>query len=159
MNILTFDIEEWFLEKHNHGNRPERIKLFDQFLNQILDLLDERQLKATFFCVGGMGIEFPHVIKLIESRGHEMGCHSYRHTWLNKMSRAEVLQDTREAVDALEQCIGKKILSYRAPAFSIGERTHGRLTYWPNVVLSVTLQSFQLPVILVDFLILDTNLL
>ena len=121
MNILTFDIEEWFLEKNNHGNRPERIKLFDQFLNQILDLLDEHQLKATFFCVGGMGIEFPHVIKLIESRGHEVGCHSYRHTWLNKMTRAEVLKDTKDAVDALEQCIGKKILSYRAPAFSIGQ--------------------------------------
>ncbi len=121
MIVLTFDIEEWFLEKHNHGNRPEKIKFFDQFLNQILDLLDERQLKATFFCVGGMGIEFPHVIKLIESRGHEIGCHSYRHTWLNKMSKAEVLKDTQDAVDALEQCIGKKILSYRAPAFSIGK--------------------------------------
>lgn len=121
MNILTFDIEEWFLEKHNHGNRSEKIKLYDQFLDQILDLLDERQLKATFFCVGGMGIEFPQVIKLIESRGHEIGCHSYRHTWLNKMTRDEVLKDTREAVDALEQSIGKKVLSYRAPAFSIGK--------------------------------------
>lgn len=120
MNILTFDIEEWFLEKHNHGGRSERIKLYDQFLNRILELLDERQFKATFFCVGGMGIEFPQVIKLIESRGHEIGCHSYRHTWLNKMTKDEVLKDTQEAVDALEQCIGKKILSYRAPAFSIG---------------------------------------
>ena len=121
MNILTFDIEEWYIEKHNHGNRQEKLKLFDQYLDQILELLDRRQLKATFFCVGGMATEFPQVIKLIESRGHEIGCHSYRHTWLNKMSQEEVLQDTRQAVDALEQCIGKKILSYRAPAFSIGQ--------------------------------------
>lgn len=121
MNILTFDIEEWFIEKQNHGNRPEKIKLFDQFLNDILNLLDELQLKATFFCLGGMATDFPRVLSLIDSRGHEIGCHSNLHTWLNKMSRAEVEQDTREAVDRLEQCIGKKVLSYRAPAFSIGQ--------------------------------------
>jgi len=121
MNILTFDIEEWYLEKRDCGNRPDRIALFDRYLNQILDLLDEQRLKATFFCVGGMASDFPHVLKLIDGRGHEIGCHSYRHTWLNKMPHGEVLQDTREAVDGLEQCIGKKILSYRAPAFSIGK--------------------------------------
>ncbi len=120
MNILTFDIEEWFIEKQNHGNRPNRIKLYDEFLKDILDLLDELQLQATFFCVGGLAAEFPRVPKLIDSRGHEIGCHSNRHTWLNKMSKTEALQDTREAVDSIEQCIGKKVLSYRAPAFSIG---------------------------------------
>ena len=78
-------------------------------------------LKATFFCVGGMVDGFSHVVKLIDQRGHEIGCHSYCHTWLNKMSHDEVLQDTKDAVYSLEQCIGKKVLSYRAPAFSIGE--------------------------------------
>ena len=121
MKVLTFDIEEWFLEKRDHGNRPEKIELFDRYLNQILDLLDARKLKATFFCVGEMASEFPQVVKLIDDSGHEIGCHSNTHTWLNKMSYDEVMQDTKEAVGKLEQCIGKKILSYRAPAFSIGK--------------------------------------
>ena len=121
MNILTFDIEEWYLEKKYHGDHPERFKIFDGYLERILNLLDDRNLKGTFFCVGGMGKEFPEVIRKIESHGHEIGCHSYRHTWLNKMSREEVMEDTRIAVDALEQCIGKKVKSYRAPAFTIGE--------------------------------------
>ena len=121
MNILTFDIEEWFLEKNNHGNRPERLAEYDRYLDEILDLLDERNIQATFFCVGGMATDFPQVVRRIDARGHEIGCHSMRHTWLNKMQPDEVLDDTRRAVDALEQCIGKKILSYRAPAFSIGE--------------------------------------
>ena len=121
MNILTFDIEEWFLEKKNHGNREERMAMFDRYLGEILDLLDECNVQATFFCVGGMATDFPQVVRLIDTRGHEIGCHSFRHTWLNKMLPDEVLEDTHRAVDALEQCIGKKILSYRAPAFSIGE--------------------------------------
>lgn len=120
MNILTFDIEEWYLEKTYFGNRPERFKAFDSVLDNLLGQLDERGVKATFFCVGGMAREFQEVVRKIYDRGHEIGCHSDKHVWLNKMMREEVLEDTRCAVDSLEQCIGSKVLSYRAPAFSIG---------------------------------------
>lgn len=120
MNILTFDIEEWYLEKILHGGRDSLYKEYDRYLDRILDTLDSRRFKATFFCVGGMATDFPRVVKRIEDRGHEIGCHSFKHTWLNKMTEKEAQEDTRTAVDALEQCIGKKILSYRAPAFSIG---------------------------------------
>ena len=68
-----------------------------------------------------MATLFPEVVKRINDKGHEIGCHSNVHTWLNKMTEKEALEDTRIAVDSLEQLIGKKILSYRAPAFSIGE--------------------------------------
>lgn len=122
MNILTFDIEEWYLQKKNLGDHAEKYVEYDYYLNQILDKLDERGFKATFFCVGGMAVDFPDVIKRIESRGHEIGCHSNRHVWLNKMTQQEVLEDTRVALDSLEQCIGKKVRSYRAPAFSIGNK-------------------------------------
>lgn len=121
MNILTFDIEEWYLEKNYFGNHKEKYAEFDQYLERILDTLDQRGFKGTFFCVGGMAEEFPEVVRRIDARGHEVGCHSYRHVWLNKMPREEVLEDTHRAVDALEQCIGRKIRSYRAPAFSVGD--------------------------------------
>ena len=120
MNILSFDIEEWYLEKILHGGRSELYSEYDRYLERILDALDQHGFKATFFCLGGMATEFPQVVKRIEERGHEIGCHSFKHTWLNKMTEKEALEDTRTAVDALEQCIGKKVLSYRAPAFSIG---------------------------------------
>ncbi len=121
MNILTFDIEEWYIEKKHHGGRKEKYAEFDAILGQILDLLDEVKVKATFFCVGEMARDFPHVIKRIANRGHEIGCHSDKHLWLNKISKSEVLIDTRNAIESIEQCIGKKVLSYRAPAFSVGE--------------------------------------
>ena len=120
MNILTFDIEEWYLEKMYFGNHAEKYKEFDRYLGEILDTLDERNLKGTFFCVGGMGREFADVVKRIAERGHEVGCHSDVHSWLNKMTPEECLADTHKAIDSLEQVIGKKVKSYRAPAFSIG---------------------------------------
>lgn len=122
MNILTFDIEEWYIEKVYHGGRAEQYRTYDEYLDRILDLLERQGITATFFCVGGMATDFPLVVKKIAEKGYEIGCHSNTHRWLNKMTQQEALQDTRTAVDALEQCVGQKIISYRAPAFSIGEK-------------------------------------
>lgn len=121
MNIISFDIEEWALAKAGGRGSAEKYAELYGYLDRILDTLDERSIKGTFFCTGQMAEWFQQVVRLIESRGHEIGCHSYLHTWLNKMTEAECREDTHKSVDLLEQCIGKKVLSYRAPAFSIGE--------------------------------------
>lgn len=121
MNILTFDIEEWALDKAKGDGSLEKYAEYDAFLNRILDVLDESSIKATFFCTGLMAADFPQVVKLIHGHGHDIGCHSHRHTWMNKMTEFKAREDTHVAVDAIEQCIGHKVLSYRAPAFSIGE--------------------------------------
>ncbi len=121
MNLLTFDIEEWYLN-HQKSGPIEKYAEYDRYLDAILNKLDERGFKATFFCVGEMGRLFPEVIRKIQQRGHEIGCHSNIHTWLNKMTEVECREDTHQAVDSLEQCIGEKVKSYRAPAFSIGEK-------------------------------------
>lgn len=128
MNILTFDIEEWALETARIGGpRPNRLQEYDTLLSWILDLIEEKrtinkELSATFFCTGKMALEFPAVIKKIAERKHEIACHSHQHTWCNKMSRQQMEEDTYTAIDALEQCVGKKIKGYRAPAFSITEQ-------------------------------------
>lgn len=121
MNIISFDIEEWYIQKAYLGDKVVEYKRYDGYLNQILDKLDECNIKATFFCVGGLAREFPGVVRLIDQRGHEVGCHSDKHTWLNKMTRAELLEDTYMAVCSLEDVLGKKITTYRAPAFTIGD--------------------------------------
>lgn len=128
MNILTFDIEEWALETVRIGGpRPGRIEEYNALLSWILDLIEDvkttnKELCATFFCTGKMALEFPSVIKKIAERNHEIACHSHQHTWCNKMSRQQMDEDTHIAIDSLEQCIGKKIKGYRAPAFSITEQ-------------------------------------
>lgn len=119
MNILTFDIEEWALAKAGGYGTPERYAEYEALLSKILDLLEDRHISATFFCTGLMASSFPDVVKKIHIRGHEIGCHSYHHTRMDKLQYSEAKEDTRIAVDELEQCIGEKILCYRAPAFSI----------------------------------------
>ena len=76
MKILSFDIEEWYIEKKFRGDRKEQYQKLDYYLKEILDLLDEQQIKATFMCVGELAHSFPYVIKNIIAHGHEIGCHS-----------------------------------------------------------------------------------
>lgn len=121
MNILTFDIEEWVIEKEFGGGHKENYAKFDRLLNHILEQLSGQNIKATFFCLGKIATDFPHVIKRIEERGHEIGSHSHAHKWVNKMTPEGFREDTKQAIGSLEDLIGKKIKSFRAPAFSIGE--------------------------------------
>lgn len=122
MNILSFDIEEWYTRREKYGSDKDRYAKLDMYLSDILDALDDRKTKGTFFCLGGVAKDFSSVVKKIDERGHEVGCHSNSHQWLNKMSENEIREDTRIGIDRLQQCIGKKIKSYRAPAFSVGDR-------------------------------------
>lgn len=122
MNILTFDIEEWYIEKAFHGGRAFRYREFDDTLAKVLDVLDRLGIKATFFCVGKMALDFPDVVRRIASKGHEIGCHSFIHVWVNKMTEEILREDTTDALKALEDIVGHKVTIYRAPAFSITEK-------------------------------------
>ena len=113
MNILTFDVEEWYMEKILRGGREFKYRQFDETFAELMDTLDSLNLKATFFCVGQLAKEFPEVVKSIANRGHEIGCHSNIHSFLNKMDEQTLRQDTTDAIKALEDLTGRKVTSYR----------------------------------------------
>ena len=124
MNILTFDIEEWFhiqMDPHfntevNWQNYEGRI---EKNMETIFNLLEENNQKATFFCLGWVARKYPHILKKIDAYGHEIGSHSDMHLIAYQQNRQEYRSDFETALKAIEDTIGKKVISYRAPAFSI----------------------------------------
>lgn len=122
MNVLTFDIEEWFVYKqYPKGGEDYYLPIIDDYLNKLLSILKEKDLKAMFFCLGKVAEEYPYVIEKIVEHGHEIGCHSYEHRIVTEMTREEFYEDTRKAKEILEKVSGQKIVAYRAPAFSFTE--------------------------------------
>lgn len=127
--ILTFDLEDWF---HILDNRPTNsLSEWQKFPSRIhrntervLTLLEQQDQKATFFCLGWIAQKYPEVIKSIDSAGHEIGCHSNHHQLVYKQTPDEFRQDTDIAIKCLENITGKKIVSYRAPGFSITKKTN-----------------------------------
>lgn len=125
MNILTFDIEEWFHFDVYSGEQKwmdyePRINLF---LPQILDLLDQKQIKATFFCLGWIARTYPSILKTISDRGHEIACHTDKHLFVKDMTSEEFDNDLTLALKSIEDVVSTKVESFRAPSFTITEDT------------------------------------
>lgn len=122
MNILTFDLEEWYVyTQYDKGPKEYYLPIIEKYLNDLLQYLSDRSINATFFCLGKVAETFPNIIRLIDREGHEIGCHSHLHRFITKLNPQDFYEDTKQAIESLENVTGKKILSYRAPAFSITE--------------------------------------
>jgi hypothetical protein len=91
---------------------------------KMLHWLENKGIKATFFVVGSLARENTNLIKTIASKAHNIGLHSYTHQPLNKVSKKEFLDGTKESKAFLEDLIGKEILGYRAPYFSLTKETY-----------------------------------
>jgi peptidoglycan-N-acetylglucosamine deacetylase len=63
----------------------------------ILDLLKEKNIQATFFCVGANAEKHPELVERILSEGHSMGNHSMRHEKGVKTANNTFLESVREA--------------------------------------------------------------
>jgi polysaccharide deacetylase family protein (PEP-CTERM system associated) len=123
MNILTFDIEDWWIYEHYMiGNKIDYLPRLSGYLELILELLDEKGIRATFFCLGEVADKNPDIIRKIVNHQHHIGCHSFSHQFLGDATPNEVREDTRKAVDIIENLTGEKVTAYRAPAFSIMDR-------------------------------------
>ena len=121
MNILTFDIEDWYCHDNYSQNfdwESHPVRIYES-IYKMLDVLDENEVKGTFFCLGWLADHHPDVITEIAKRGHEIGCHSYQHQLAYRFDREGFKQDTLKAKSLIEDLTGQEVLSYRAPSYSI----------------------------------------
>lgn len=121
MNILTFDIEDWYCHDNYSQNfnwDVHEVRIYEP-LERILSFLDSIQVKGTFFCLGWLAKKHPKVIQSIADRGHHIGCHSYQHQLAYRLNRKEFYEDTYKAKSLIEDLIGVSVDAFRAPSYSI----------------------------------------
>lgn len=63
----------------------------------ILDILKERNIKATFFCVGDNIVKHPEIFCQILQQGHAVGNHTYNHLHGLKTSNTEYISNIQKA--------------------------------------------------------------
>lgn len=124
IKVLTFDIEDWFhlLGVESTQSPKEWYKFeyrIEKNMDYIFNILERKNLKASFFCLGWVAREFPNLVKKIDSLGHEIGTHSDLHQLVHQQSRDAFTEDLKKSIESLEDLIGKKIRMYRSPGFSI----------------------------------------
>jgi polysaccharide deacetylase family protein (PEP-CTERM system associated) len=123
-NGLSVDVEDYFhaeaiaahFERSDWETMESRVV---ENTHRVLDLLGEHNARATFFILGWVAERFPELVREIHTRGHEIGCHSYWHRLIYRLTPDEFREDTHRAKDAIESSIGVKVIGYRAPSFSV----------------------------------------
>lgn len=126
--ILTFDVEDWFHILDNAStkgqeewkNYPSRIH---QNMDKIFDILSKSDMKASFFVLGWIAEKHPDVVKEIAARGYEIGSHSTFHQLVYDQKPMDFREDLKRSINSIEDLTGKKVTMYRAPGFSITEKT------------------------------------
>ncbi len=125
MNILTFDIEEWFHILDNDATKTEaEWEVFEYRIDRNMDKIHGAlgDQKATFFCLGWVARKHPQVLKEISARGHEIATHSDLHQLAYEQNRDTFGQDLERSIKSIEDVTGKKVRAYRAPGFSLMEQ-------------------------------------
>lgn len=122
--ILTVDLEEWFhlLDCKEVGEADQWLGLESRVVentHRLLDLFDQHSVKASFFVLGWVAEHYPALIRQIQTRGHEIGCHSHWHTLVWTQTPEAFRQETLRALNTLADTTGQPIQMYRAPGFSI----------------------------------------
>lgn len=82
---------------------------------QLIDILEQYQVKATFFVVGEWVDKYPESVKALSDAGHEVMNHSNTHPHMNQMSREEVIADVEACNDKIESVTGVRPTLIRPP--------------------------------------------
>lgn len=127
LNILSIDLEDWFhILDHASIASPEAWNNFEPRIeanaNRLLDILEEKKQKATWFCLGWMARKHPALIKQIAKSQH-IACHSDLHELVYTQSPKSFKEDTLRAKQELENLCGTSVDTYRAPGFSVTPHT------------------------------------
>lgn len=85
----------------------------------MLDLLDETQVKATFFVLGMLAVRRKSLVKEIQQRGHEIALHGQNHKAMYTLTPDEAYQDITESLKIVTDITGEPMYGYRAPFFSL----------------------------------------
>ncbi len=124
-NALTIDVEDYFqvsafaryIRRDEWDARECRV---ERNVGRILEILAERDVKATFFTLGWVAERYPQLVRRLVAEGHELASHGYGHERASDLSRAAFTQDVTRAKKLLEDVSGQRVRGYRAPSFSIG---------------------------------------
>lgn len=85
------------------------------FTEQILDILRDRKVPATFFVCGKNVERFPEILRRIRAENHTIGNHTYSHPFLYFRSRARIAEEIDRTQTTIEKVIGQPPKLFRPP--------------------------------------------
>ncbi len=108
-NICKIPISgNWVALTFDDGPHPETARL--------LDILDQHEVKASFFCIGKEVEKYPEIVARIVRDGHSIGSHTFSHSWKYTFgSFTRVMNEIRNGIESIARITGEKPQLFRPP--------------------------------------------
>lgn len=128
MAAFSTDVEDYFHAEalRRFCPRSEWDSLEDRTIantDRLLGLLEARSVKGTFFVLGHVARKHPSLVKRIAAAGHEIASHGFDHELVYNQSPSEFREDVRRSRLLLQDLSGQPVIGYRAPSYTIMQRT------------------------------------
>lgn len=150
LNALTIDVEDWFMTQDLRIS-PQQWSGYEDRIEKstgtILEVLDQYQVKGTFFILGCIAKKHPDLVKAIKNKGHHIGSHGTWHQMVCEMSPQEFKEDLLYSKRTIEDIIGQEVNFYRAPSWSISRDSLWALEILEEegFICDSSLQPFKTP--------------
>jgi polysaccharide deacetylase family protein (PEP-CTERM system associated) len=128
IGVVSVDVEDYFhaesfsdvVDRSRWESYASRV---EPNTRRLLELFAKLNVHGTFFILGWVAERYPSLVREIAAAGHELACHSYWHRLIYKLEPAEFREDTRRAKNIIEQIAGQPVRGYRAPTYSVVDRS------------------------------------
>lgn len=136
VNGLSVDVEEWFqvgafervIGRADWDGLSTRV---ERNCDAILQMFGDAGVHATFFTLGWVAQRHPAMMRRIAEAGHEIASHGWDHERVFRFDAKSFARDLEISRKAIEDAAGVAVSGYRAPSFSIDQRTP-----WAHPVLA-----------------------
>jgi polysaccharide deacetylase family protein (PEP-CTERM system associated) len=118
--LFSVDLEDIRFLMEDGLSRTERVPAN---VHGYLGWLKNHDFRCTFFVVGDVAEAYPSLIREIFDKGHEIACHGYRHIPLDQQTPDQFRNLLEANRNALTRAGVKNIHGFRAPIFSLTEKT------------------------------------
>lgn len=111
----------YFLKSVIKGDSDDLVLTFDDgpdpiYTPQILDVLKENGIKATFFLIGNRALQYPELVQRIDNEGHEIGNHSFSHSYsLGFFTERRLQEDLKQCSEVLSKLLSREVRFFRPP--------------------------------------------
>ncbi|HEY5471757.1 MAG TPA: XrtA system polysaccharide deacetylase, partial [Candidatus Limnocylindrales bacterium] len=125
---MTVDVEDYFqVSAFARVVARERWPEFESRVaantDRLLGIFAEAGVRATFFVLGWVAERDASIVHRIAAAGHEIASHGYGHRLVYDQKPEEFRDDVRRGRALLQEASGQPVMGYRAPSFSITERS------------------------------------
>ena len=145
---LSLDLDnQWsYMKTHGNPDWKEFPTYLDVAVPRILEFLNKRDIKITFFIVGQDAAldKNSEALGQLSAAGHEIANHSFNHEpWLHLYTPEQLDNELERAEDAIESVTGVRVNGFRGPGFSLSTATLNALekrnylydaTVFPNIL-------------------------